>query len=154
VFEIELVKQIEVNIDYILMMVEKYRKSNCKDKSILVDVNKAIGASMQLRNKKELIEAFINTVNVNTDVERDWRIFVDAQMESDLEKIIETERLKREETKTFINNSFRDGVLKTTGMDIDNILPPMSRFRGERASKKRTVIEKLTEFFERYFDLV
>jgi len=154
VFEIELVKQIEVNIDYILMMVEKYRKSNCKDKSILVDIDKAIGSSMQLRNKRELIEEFIKTVNVDTDVEEDWISFVNDQKEKELDSIIQKERLKPEETRAFINNSFRDGVLKTTGMDIDNILPPMSRFGGKRAKKKQTVIEKLTEFFERYFDLI
>jgi type I restriction enzyme R subunit len=154
VFEIELVKQIEVNIDYILMMVEKYRKSNCKDKSILVDIDKAIGSSMQLRNKRELIEEFIKTVNVDTDVEEDWISFVNDQKEKELDSIIQEERLKPEETRAFINNSFRDGVLKTTGMDIDNILPPMSRFGGKRAKKKQTVIEKLTEFFERYFDLI
>jgi len=154
VFEIELVKQIEVNIDYILMMVEKYRKSNCKDKSILVDIDKAIGSSMQLRNKRELIEEFIKTVNVDTDVEEDWISFVNAQKEKELDSIIQEERLKPEETRAFINNSFRDGILKTTGMDIDNILPPMSRFGGKRAKKKQTVIEKLTEFFERYFDLI
>lgn len=154
VFEIELVKQIEVNIDYILMMVEKYRRSNCKNKSILVDVNKAISSSMSLRNKKELIEAFINTVNVNTDVERDWRSFVNARKEAELEEIIKTERLKPEETRVFISNSFRDGVLKTTGMGIDQILPPISRFGGGRMAKKQRVIEKLIEFFERYVDLV
>lgn len=154
VFEIELVKQIEVNIDYILMMVEKYRKSNCKDKSILVDIDKAIGSSMQLRNKRELIEEFIKTVNVDTDVEEDWISFVNDQKEKELDSIIQEERLKPEETRAFINNSFRDGVLKTTGMDIDNILPPMSRFGGKRLKKKQTVIEKLTEFFERYFDLI
>ena len=154
VFEIELVKQIEVNIDYILMMVEKYRKSNCKDKSILVDIDKAIGSSMQLRNKRELIEEFIKRVNVDTDVEEDWISFVNAQKEKELDSIIQEEGLKPEETRAFINNSFRDGVLKTTGMDIDNILPPMSRFGGKRAKKKQTVIEKLTEFFERYFDLI
>lgn len=154
VFEIELVKQIEVNIDYILMMVEKYRKSNCKDKSILVDIDKAIGSSMQLGNKRELIEEFIKTVNVDTDVEEDWISFVNAQKEKELDSIIQEEGLKPEETRAFINNSFRDGVLKTTGMDIDNILPPMSRFGGKRAKKKQTVIEKLTEFFERYFDLI
>ena len=154
VFEIELVKQIEVNIDYILMMVEKYRKSNCKDKSILVDIDKAIGSSMQLRNKRELIKEFIKRVNVDTDVEEDWISFVNAQKEKELDSIIQEEGLKPEETRAFINNSFRDGVLKTTGMDIDNILPPMSRFGGKRAKKKQTVIEKLTEFFERYFDLI
>src|SRR5690606_15209159 len=104
VFEIELVKQIEVNIDYILMMVEKYRKSNCKDKSILVDIDKAIGSSMQLRNKRELIEEFIKTVNVDTDVEEDWISFVNAQKEKELDSIIQEERLKPEETRAFINN--------------------------------------------------
>ncbi len=154
VFEIELVKQIEVNIDYILMMVEKYRETNCKDKSILVDVDKAINSSIQLRNKKDLIEAFIDTVNVNTDVVEDWRTFVNDQKEAELAEIIEEEKLKPEDTRAFIDNAFRDGVLKTTGMDIDRILPPMSRFGGSRTKKKQTVIEKLTEFFEKYFDLV
>ena len=109
---------------------------------------------MSLRNKKELIEAFINTVNVNTDVERDWRSFVNARKEAELEEIIKTERLKPEETRVFISNSFRDGVLKTTGMGIDQILPPISRFGGGRMAKKQRVIEKLIEFFERYVDLV
>jgi type I restriction enzyme R subunit len=154
VFEIELVKQVEVNIDYILMMVEKYRESNLKNKSILVDINKAIGSSTKLRNKRELIEEFIKRVNVNTDVQEDWKAFVNAQKETELNNIIEEEKLKPEETRTFINNAFRDGVLKTTGIDIDKILPPMSRFGNKRANKKRTVIEKLTAFFEKYFDLI
>jgi type I restriction enzyme R subunit len=154
VFEIELVKQVEVNIDYILMMVEKYRESNLKNKSILVDINKAIGSSTKLRNKRELIEEFIKRVNVNTDVQEDWKTFVNTQKEAELDNIIKEEKLKPEETRTFINNAFRDGVLKTTGMDIDKILPPMSRFGNKRANKKRTVIEKLTAFFEKYFDLI
>ncbi|MGB9796553.1 type I restriction endonuclease subunit R [Fervidobacterium gondwanense] len=154
VFEIELVKQVEVNIDYILMMVDKYRESNLKNKSILVDINKAIGSSTKLRNKRELIEEFIKRVNVNTDVQEDWKTFVNTQKEAELDNIIKEEKLKPEETRTFINNAFRDGVLKTTGIDIDKILPPMSRFGNKRANKKRTVIEKLTAFFEKYFDLI
>ncbi|TCS89387.1 type I restriction and modification enzyme subunit R-like protein [Keratinibaculum paraultunense] len=72
VFEIELVKQIEINIDYILMMVEKYRKClTAKIRVFLLTLKKAIGSSIQLRNKKELIEEFIKTVNINTDVEGD-----------------------------------------------------------------------------------
>jgi len=138
------------------MMVEKYRESNCKDKSILVDIDKAISSSMQLRNKKELIEEFIKRINVDTDVEEGWKILVDTQKEAELEKIIKEERLKPEETKTFIDNSFRDGVLKTTGMDIDRILPPMSRFAGggRRIAKKQNVVQRLIMFFEKYFDLV
>ena len=136
------------------MMVEKYRESNLKNKSILVDINKAIGSSTKLRNKRELIEEFIKRVNVNTDVQEDWKTFVNTQKEAELDNIIKEEKLKPEETRTFINNAFRDGVLKTTGMDIDKILPPMSRFGNKRANKKRTVIEKLTAFFEKYFDLI
>ena len=62
IFEMELVRQVEVNIDYILMLVAKYHESNCKDKNILVTIDKAINSSLELRSKKELIEQFIALV--------------------------------------------------------------------------------------------
>ena len=109
---------------------------------------------MQLRSKKELIEAFISRVNVDTQVTADWRKFVLEQEENDLAEIITTEKLKPEETRKFVSNSFRDGVLKTTGTEIDKIMPPVSRFGGGgRAKKKQGVIEKMKEFFEKYFGL-
>jgi len=154
VFEIELVRQIEVNIDYILMLVEKYRKSNCKDKSILVAIDKAVNSSLQLRSKKELIEHFIEQVNASTKVDEDWRKFLDKRMEADIAAIIEEEKLKPEETRRLIENAFRDGMLKTTGTAIDKIMPPVSRFGGGRALKKQGIIEKLLNFFEKYFGLV
>lgn len=155
VFEIELIRQVEINIDYILMLVAKYHESNCEDKNILVSIDKAINSSIQLRSKKELIQNFIATVSASTKVDEDWRKFVHEQKETDLETIISDEKLKRKETNRFINNSFRDGVLKTTGTDIDKIIPPVSRFDGgKRAAKKQSVIEKLLEFFEKYFGLV
>lgn len=155
VFEIELIRQIEINIDYILMLVAKYHASNCEDKSILVSIDKAVNSSIQLRSKKELIENFINTVNSSTKVDEDWRKFVHEQKETDLEALITEEKLKQEETKRFIDNSFRDGALKTTGTEIDKIMPPASRFgSGNRTAKKQGVIEKLMKFFEKYFGLV
>lgn len=153
IFEMELVKQIEVNIDYILMLVAKYHKSNCKDKQVLIAIDRAIKSSLQLRSKKELIENFINTINADTDVQRDWCKFVKEQEETDLNNLIEEEKLKAEDTRKFITNAFRDGTLKTTGTDIDKILPPVSRFGGGRAKKKQTVLEKLKAFFEKYFGL-
>jgi len=154
VFEMELVKQIEVNIDYILMLVAKYHQSNCKDKEILIAIDRAIKSSFELRSKKELIESFINTINANSVVERDWRKFVLEQEEKDLQDLIDQEKLKPEETRMFVANSFRDGAIKTTGTDIDKILPPVSRFGGGgRAQKKQTVIDKLKSFFEKYFGL-
>lgn len=154
VFEMELVKQIEVNIDYILMLVAKYHASNCEDKEVLIAIDRAIKSSIELRSKKELIDGFIATINVKTDVNNDWKKFVAKQRETDISELIVTERLKEEETRKFIDNAFRDGSVKTTGTDIDKLMPPVSRFGGgNRATKKQTVIEKLKAFFEKYFGL-
>lgn len=154
VFEIELVKQIEVNIDYILMLVAKYQQSSCKDKTILTTIDKAINSSIELRSKKELIERFIEQVNVSTKVDEDWRKFLHERKEADISAIIEEEKLKPEETRRFIDNAFRDGILKTTGTAIDKIMPPVSRFGGGRAAKKQGIIEKLMIFFEKYLGLI
>jgi type I restriction enzyme R subunit len=154
IFEIELVRQIEVNIDYILMLVAKYQASNCQDKNILVTIDKAINSSLELRSKKELIERFIEQVNVSTKVDEDWRKFLHERKEADISAIIEEEKLKPEETRRFIDNAFRDGMLKTTGTAIDKIMPPVSRFGGGRAAKKQGIIEKLMLFFEKYLGLV
>ena len=154
IFEIELIRQIEVNIDYILMLVAKYQESSCKDKTILTSIDKAINSSIELRSKKELIEHFIEQVNVSTKIDEDWRRFLNERKEADIAKIIEEEKLKPEETRRFIDNAFRDGILKTTGTAIDKIMPPISRFGGDRAVKKQKIIEKLMEFFEKYLGLV
>ena len=154
-FEMELIKHIEINIDYILMLVAKYHQSSCKDKEILVDITNAINSSAQLRSKKQLIENFINTINTSSDVDKDWVTFVNEQKESDLKSIIAEEKLKEEETRRFVDNSFRDGAMKTTGTDIDKILPPMPLFGGgNRAQKKQGILDKLLSFFEKYLGLV
>ena len=155
VFEMELVKQIEVNIDYILMLVAKYHKSNCEDKEVLIAIDRAIKSSIELRSKKELIEGFIATINTQTDVNSDWRKFVLEQKETDLTALIAEEKLKEEETRKYIDNAFRDGGIKTTGTDIDKLMPPVSRFGGgNRAGKKQGIIDKLMAFFEKYFGVV
>lgn len=125
--------------------------------SSIIAIDKAISSSLQLRSKKELIESFIATINVGTNVQKDWLRHVQQQREADITAIISEEKLKPEETIKFVDNAFRDGVLKTTGTDIDKILPPVSRFGGgggNRAAKKQTVIEKLKVFFEKYLGLV
>ena len=153
-FEVELVKQIEINIDYILALVQKYHDENCKDKEILVTIRKAIDASPSLRSKKQLIEDFIARVNDTDDVISDWNDYVVKQRESDLGAIIKEEKLKEQETRQFMENAFREGEVKTVGTDIDKILPPVSRFGGGgRAKKKQSVIEKLKDFFEKYFGI-
>lgn len=154
VFEMELVKQVEVNIDYILVLVAKYHDDNSLDAEAVARILKAVDSSTQLRSKRELIEAFLRIVNVDTDVNEDWHTFVDVEMEADIQKIIDEEKLKPEQTRAYIAKSFDFGSLKTNGTVIDNIMPPVSRFGGGRAKKKDGVIEKLKGFFEKYIGLI
>ena len=155
IFEVELIRQIEINIDYILLLVKKFHDSHCQDKEILITIRKAIDASPELRSKKALIETFIAGINDVDDVMTEWRSYVSEERERQLVQIIEEEHLKEEETRRFVEESFRNGEIKTTGTDIDAIMPPVSRFgSGNRAAKKRTIIEKLKAFFERFFGLV
>ena len=152
VFEIELIKQIEINIDYILMLVKKYHDSHCNDKEVLITIQKAVDASPELRSKKALIETFIQGINDVSDVLLEWRTFVAEEKEKQLAAIIAEENLKDQETRRFMEHAFRDGSVRTTGTDIDKLMPPISRFGGgNRAEKKQTIIVKLQAFFERFF---
>ncbi|MBQ9713651.1 MAG: type I restriction endonuclease subunit R, partial [Bacteroidales bacterium] len=154
VFEIELVKQVEVNIDYILALVQKYHEENCLGKEAEAAIMKAVDSSIQLRSKKELIRAFLDSINIKTDVNRDWKEFVQRQRKEDLDNIIKDERLKPEETEKYIRESFEAGSLKTNGTAVDDIMPPVSRFGGgKRAEKKQGIIDKLRAFFEKYIGL-
>ena len=154
VFEVELIRQIEINIDYILMLVKKYHDTHGKDKEVLITINKAIDASPELRSKKQLIKNFIAGINDVDDVMNEWHEYVAEQRNNDLNAIITEEKLKPEDTRRFMENAFRDGEIKTAGTDIDKLMPPISRFGGGgRAEKKQGVIDKLKTFFEKYFGI-
>jgi len=157
VFEIELIKQVEINVDYILMLVERYLKvkGRGQDKEIRAAIERAINASPGLRNKKDLIEQFVDSVTTKARVDAQWQAFVAARRADELERIIAEENLNAEETRDFIDNAFRDGAIPTAGTAITKILPPVSRFakNNGHAIKKQTVLDKLAAFFERYFSL-
>ena len=153
VFEMELIKQVEINIDYILYLIEQMHDGNVGDKEIHVSIQKAIGASPDLRNKKELIEDFINQLTPDKHVNEEWKRFVKEQQHKQLDEIISEEKLKPEETYHFVSQSFKDGNIQESGTGIARILPPMSIFDKSRETKKKTVLEKLKAFFERFFDI-
>ena len=154
VFEVELIRQVEINIDYILMLVKKYHDTHCDDKEVLITIRKAIDASTEMRNKKQLIETFIAGVNDVDDVMAEWNTYVSEQREKELAKIIQEEKLKEPETRKYLANAFRDGEIKTVGTDIDKLMPPVSRFGGGgRAQKKQGVIDKLKSFFDKFFGI-
>ncbi|MDQ7023700.1 MAG: type I restriction endonuclease subunit R [Candidatus Gracilibacteria bacterium] len=155
VFEMELIKQVGINIDYIIDLIKKYHSNNTENKEILVDINKAINSSIELRNKKDLIDQFIETLDNSSSVDGDWTHFVEKKKIEELEKIIEAEKLNKTETYNFVENAFRDGYVQKTGTSITKVLPPVSRFSKDkgRTKKRENVLEKLTRFFERFFDI-
>ena len=155
VFEMELIKSIEVNIDYILSLVKKYHESNMEDKEILVTINKAIMASPDLRNKKDLILAFIDSLDQNSNVYSDFESFMNSKKKEELDKIIQEENLSSDETYTFVKNSFEQGRVETNGTEVSSLLPPMNMFSkdNDRQIKKNRVIDKLLEFFDKFFSI-
>jgi type I restriction enzyme, R subunit len=157
VFEIELIKQVEINVDYILMLVEKYRdaRGDGEDVEIRANISRAIDSSPSLRNKKDLIEDFVDSVSATGDIDDEWSTYVAARREADLNEIIQAENLRPEETRAFIDAAFRDGAIQTTGTAITKVLPPVSRFSasGGHGEKKQRVLTKLSAFFERFFGL-
>ncbi len=155
VFEMELIKQVDINIDYILGLIKKYHEDHTENREVLIDINKAIDASVQLRNKKDLINQFISSLDINSVVDEDWQKFMNEKKVQELDGIINTEELDYDATYKFIRNSFRDGSIAVSGTAIAEVMPPVSRFSpdGERTKKRETVLTKLTNFFERFFDI-
>ena len=145
----------EINIDYILEHIRKYHDSHLKDKELVVSINKAIDSSMELRNKKDLIKQFIDSLTPATDVHDDWRKYVDEKKLEELNRIIAEEDLNETETQTFMKNAFRDGFVSETGTAITKLLPPLDPFapNNQYAEKKITVIEKLKSFLNRFLGI-
>lgn len=154
-FEMELIKTLDINIDYILNLVKKYHESNMQDKELLLKINKAILASPELRNKKDLIDQFIGSLNQDSDVYKDFETFMNSKKHEELDKIIEEENLKSDETYEFIKKSFDRGNIEENGTEIVSILPQMSRFSidNDRAKKKQKVLDKLIQFFDKFFNI-
>lgn len=157
VFEIELIKQVEINVDYILMLVEQYRdvKGDGDDKEIRAAIDRAVSSSPSLRNKKDLIEAFVDSLSATAEVDQAWAAFVAAKRAEELDRIINEEDLDPDATRLFVDAAFRDGAVQPTGTAITKILPPVSRFgqSGGHAAKKASVLAKLGAFFDRFFGL-
>ena len=155
VFEMEFVKQVEVNIDFILFLVEQYRKSHQQDGEIRVRISKAIDSSPDLRDKKELIEQFIEQLTPNSEVDAAWRIYVNDEKRRQFDAIIEEENLKREKAVEFIENAYERGYVPEGGMELDGIMPAINPFdvNANREGKIANVLEKLKAFFQRFANI-
>ena len=161
VFEIELVKQVEVGVDYVLMLVEKHRgeAGDGEDKEIPVEIRRAVTSSPSLHNKRDLIEDFVHTVSAFGDVDEQWRAFIEQRRSEELAAIIRDERLREGPAKALVEAALRNGYVPTEGTAITRILPPTSRFRRSvgddgHDEKKRRVQAALAAYVERFRGLV
>ena len=139
------------------MLVEQYRdaKGDGEDKEIRAAIDRAVTSSPSLRNKKDLIEEFVDSLSATAEVDAAWAAFVAAKRAEELDWIIAEESLDPAATRAFVDAAFRDGAVQPTGTGITKILPPVSRFGqdGGHATKKQIVLTKLGDFFDRFFNL-
>ncbi len=155
VFELELVKQVEINVDYILLLVKSLQDKHgdlSADKEIRVAIERAVDSSYSLRSKKDLIQKFVSDVTVGTDVESYWSDFISQQKAMELEQIIEDEKLDTARAHILIEEAFRAGELRLEGTSLARIMPPVNMFspQGDYSAQKRRVFERLSAFFERF----
>ena len=172
IFEMELIRQIEINIDYILMLVEQYHGDNVKDKEITEKIKSAVASSPELRDKAELIERFLQLVGFGDGaarfdigglskdqrhevISREWRHYVSRSMEEELDGIINEQNLKPGETRALVSEAFDIGGIPENGTEIASIMKPVSRFAkgNPYGEKRRRVIELLSAFYNRFRSL-
>ena len=153
VFEMELVKQVDINVDYILMLVERHRgeRGDGDDREIPVEITRALSSSPTLRGKRDLIEEFYRRVSVNGDVPTEFEAFIAAKRDSELRAIIEAERLG-DGARDFAYDSLREGYVNEEGTGLSSILPPMRRFSsdGSREAIRSRVLDALRTWVERF----
>jgi len=152
IFEIELVRHDQINIHYILQLIQQYHDTDCLDKEIIVQIRKQIDASPDMRDKRELIEKFIDqmTPEKGTDVGEEWNEYIEREKKAELDAIINEEHLKPAETTAFMERAFMDGYVTETGTGIAKILPPVNPFLPESGEKKQTVLEKLKMYLMKF----
>ena len=153
VFEAELLRQDEINIDYILLQAKKRHEDNCTDEELKVEINSLVDASLDLRSKKELIAAFISRLcDVGWDEEQcgSWQAFAREQRGLKLQEIISEEKLKPDPTINFMERCLNSDFFDDTGTNVDDLMPPVSHFGTGRATLKERIIQKLRAFFDMF----
>ncbi len=153
VFEVELLKTVNVNIDYILMLVQKYHDGNCEDKVIVADIERAISSTYSLRNKRDLVHAFVDSLESSDDVAEDWRRYVAEAKERELSSIIEEEGLDDEATRRLVERAFAEGGISEVGTEVTALMTRRpSRFAPQNAYAvmKQRVLDRLKALFERF----
>lgn len=155
VFEVDLLKSQEINLDYILELIfEKNKKS--KDKASLVEeVRRLIRSSVGNRAKESLVVDFINQTNLDeihdkASIIDAFFLFAQAEQKREAEELINTEELNEEAAKRYILASLKREYASENGTELNEILPKMSPLNPKYLTKKQTVFQKIATFVEKF----
>ena len=155
VFEIDLLKSQEINLDYILELIFEHNKKT-KSKAELVDeVRRVIRASLGNRAKESLIVDFINQTDLDQIGEKSGVIqafftFAQAEQQREADELIKAESLNAEEARRYITSSLKREYASDKGTELNAILPKMSPLNPQYLKKKQTVFQKIAAFVEKF----
>ena len=155
VFEVDLLKSQEINLDYILELIFEHNKKN-KNKSDLIDeVRRLIRASLGNRAKESLIVDFINKTNLDDISEKANIIdaffkFAQAEQQREADELIKSEGLNVAEAKRYISTSLKREYASENGTELNSTLPKMSPLNPQFKTKKQTVFQKIAAFIEKF----
>ena len=155
VFEVDLLKSQEINLDYILELIFEHNKKT-KNKSELIDeIRSIIRASLGNRAKESLIVDFINQTDLDNIVDKAGIIesffqFAQKEQQQEANELISTEGLNIEDAKRYINVSLQRGYASEQGTDLNEALPKMSPLNPQYLTKKQNVFQKISAFVEKF----
>ncbi|GAA6976712.1 type I restriction endonuclease subunit R [Helicobacter pylori] len=157
IFEIELIKQVEVNIDYILNLIEEFAKEHGVEiQGVKTKIEPIINSSIELRNKKDLIMDFIDKYNKDQEVHAYFQEYIHQKREEEFQNIIEENRLNEEKAYSFMQHAFRGGEINFSGTEFPKIIEEKpSRFNknSHYQEVKEKAAASLSRFFHRFCDL-
>lgn len=155
IFEIDLLKLQEIDLDYILELIFDKNKKKLDKSSLIEEIRRVIRSSVDNRAKESLIIDFINQTNLNlyvdrTDVIKAFYEYAQAELKKEAVSLIADEKLNEKEARHYIELSLKRKFVNENGTDFNNILPKMSPLNPQYLTKKQTVFQRIVAFIEKF----
>jgi type I restriction enzyme, R subunit len=155
VFEIDLLKSQEINLDYILELIFEHNKKNKDKETLIAEIRRVIRASVGNRSKESLVVDFINETNLETlndkaNVIDTFFAYAQNRQKQEATELIAEENLNVEEAKRYIAASLKREFASENGTELNAVLPKMSPLNPQYLTKKQTVFQKLVSFVEKF----
>lgn len=155
VFEVDLLKSQEINLDYILELIFEQNRKNKNKAELIEEVRRLIRASLGNRAKESLIVDFINETDLDEIIDKASIIdaffkFAQAEQKREAEELIRSESLNEDAAKRYISTSLKREYASDSGTELNTILPKMSPLNPQYLPKKQSVFQKIAAFVEKY----